>query len=158
MPMNILPRRRANPETASFAASRLAPLTEAELLAMPDTDYMNAAQTAFFHTRLQQLRMELLTNATATSQHLQQNETSADPNDRATAEEERALELRVRDRERKWLGKIDAALRRIETGEYGYCKETGEPIGLRRLLARPTATLCIETQEQHERLQNLVAD
>jgi DnaK suppressor protein len=158
MPMNVLTRRRANPETASFAVSRFTPLTEAELLAMPDADYMNAAQTAFFRTRLQQLRAELLANAAATSQHLQQNETPADPNDRATAEEERALELRVRDRERKWLGKIDAALRRMETGEYGYCKETGEPIGLRRLLARPTATLCIETQEQHERLQNLIAD
>ncbi len=154
--MNVRPRRRGKPEIARVMASEFPPLTEAELLAMPDADYMNAAQTAFFRTRLQQLRKDLLANAAVTSQHLQQNETSADPNDRATAEEERLLELRVRDRERKWLGKIDA--RRIDTGEYGYCEETGEPIGLRRLLARPTATLCIETQEQRERLQNRVAD
>ena len=125
---------------------------------MPDADYMNAAQTAFFRIRLSQLREELLDNAAATSQNLQQNETPADPNDRATVEEEHILELRVRDRERKLLGKINAALRRIDAGDYGYCEETGEPIGLRRLLARPTATLCVEAQERHERLQSLVAE
>ncbi len=156
--MNALPHSATSPNTTGSAEPGFAPLTEAELLAMPEADYMNAVQTAYFRARLLQLREELLANAAATSQHLQQNETPADPNDRATVEEEHILELRVRDRERKLLGKIEATLRRIDAGDYGYCEETGEPIGLRRLLARPTATLCVEAQERRERLQNLVAD
>lgn len=148
----------ASPATANASGPDVAPPTEAELLAIPEADYMNAAQLAFFRARLERLRGELLANAAATSQNLQQNETPADPNDRATVEEEHILELRVRDRERKLLGKIEATLRRINAGDYGYCEETGEPIGLRRLLARPTATFCIEAQERRERLQNLVAD
>ncbi len=156
--MNALPHPATSPATADAGRPGAAPPTEAELLAMPEADYMNAAQTAFFRARLHQLREELLANAAATSQHLQQTETPADPNDRATVEEEHLLELRVRDRERKLLGKIEATLRRIDAGDYGYCEETGEPIGLRRLLARPTATLCVEAQERRERLQNLVAD
>lgn len=158
MPTTTLPPHAASLETIRITESGSAPLTEAEILAMPEADYMNAAQVAFFRARLRQSREELLANAAATSQHLQQNETPADPNDRATVEEEHILELRVRDRERKLLGKIDAALRRIDAGDYGYCEETGEPIGLRRLLARPTATLCIEAQERHERLRSMVAD
>lgn len=156
--MNALPRPVASPATADADEPGFAPPTEAELLAMPEADYMNAAQLAFFRARLERLREELLANAAATSQHLQQNETPADPNDRATVEEEHLLELRVRDRERKLLGKIEATLRRIDASDYGYCEETGEPIGLRRLLARPTATLCVEAQERRERLQSLVAD
>jgi DnaK suppressor protein len=158
MPTKTLPHSAPSPATPHSIELDRSSLTEAELLAMPDADYMNAAQMAFFRIRLSQLREELLDNAAATSQNLRQNETPADPNDRATVEEEHILELRVRDRERKLLGKINAALRRIDAGDYGYCEETGEPIGLRRLLARPTATLCVEAQERHERLQSLVAE
>lgn len=133
------------------------PLTEAALLKMPDKDYMNAEQLAFFRHRLEALRDEMLSNAAETSQHLKENETFADPNDRASAEEEQILEQRVRDRERKLLKKINKALARIESGEFGYCLETGEPIGLPRLLARPTAEYSIEAQERHELLERMRA-
>lgn len=134
------------------------PLTEAALLKMSDADYMNAAQLAFFRARLEALRDEMLSNAADTGEHLKENENFADPNDRATVEEENMLEQRVRDRERKLLKKIDQSLARIEAGEYGYCLETGEPIGVPRLLARPTAELSIEAQEKHERMEKLFAD
>ena len=134
-----------------------APLTEAALLKMPASAYMNGEQLAFFRTRLETLRDEMLGNAADTGAHLKENETFADPNDRATVEEEHMLEQRVRDRERKLLKKIDAALARIESGEYGWCLETGEPIGLPRLLARPTAEYTIEAQERHERLERMHA-
>lgn len=130
-------------------------LTEQELLAMPDTDYMNSAQLGFFRQRLIAMKRELMENAEVTGVHLKATEVAADPVDRATLEEEHALELRVRDRERKLLKKIDATLRRVEDGTYGYCEETGEPIGLKRLLARPTATLSLEAQERRENLQRL---
>src|SRR5512143_3683585 len=133
------------------------PLTEAALLKMPASAYMNAAQLAFFRARLEALRDEMLSNAADTGEHLKENEIVADPNDRATVEEENMLEQRVRDRERKLLKKIDSALRRIEEGEYGFCLETGDPIGIPRLLARPTAELSIEAQEKHERLEKLFA-
>ena len=131
------------------------PLTEAALLKMPDADYMNAAQLAFFRARLEALREEMLANAADTGEHLKENENFADPNDRATVEEENMLEQRVRDRERKLLKKINKALARIESGEFGYCLETGEPIGLPRLLARPTAEYSIEAQECHEKMEKL---
>lgn len=133
------------------------PLTEAALLKMPASAYMNAEQLAFFRTRLEALREEMLANAADTGEHLKENENFADPNDRATVEEENMLEQRVRDRERKLLKKINKALARIETGEFGYCLETGEPIGLPRLLARPTAEYSIEAQERHEKLEKLHA-
>ena len=133
-------------------------ISEAMLLKMSDKDYMNDAQLAFFKHRLQTMKDEMLDSARETGKHLKENEIFADPNDRATVEEENMLEQRVRDRERKLLKKIDSALRRIEDGEYGYCLETGEPIGLARLLARPTADLSIEAQEKHERLEKLYAD
>jgi len=119
-------------------------LTEAEILAMPEDDYMNPAQLEFFRVRLSRMRDELLENAASTGANLRENELVADPADRATVEEEHALELRVRDRERKLLKKIDEALGRISEGEYGWCEETGDPIGIGRLLARPTATLSID--------------
>ncbi len=137
--------------------AKAAPLTEAALLKMPADDYMNAAQLAFFRSRLEALRDEMLSNAADTGEHLKENENFADPNDRATVEEEHMLEQRVRDRERKLLKKINSALRRIDTGEYGWCLETGEPIGLARLLARPTAEYTIEAQERHERMEKLHA-
>lgn len=133
------------------------PLTEAELLKMPAAAYMNAAQLAFFRSRLEALRDEMLSNAANTGAALKENENFADPNDRASMEEEHMLEQRVRDRERKQLKKINSALNRIESGEYGWCEETGDPIGLPRLLARPTAEYSIEAQERHEMMEKLRA-
>ena len=133
-------------------------LTEAEILAMPEDDYMNPAQLAFFRDRLARMRDELLENAASTGANLRENELVADPADRATVEEEHALELRVRDRERKLIKKIEEALERIAEGEYGWCEETGDPIGIGRLLARPTATLSIDAQERRERTQKLYGE
>jgi DnaK suppressor protein len=139
-------------------ASKQKPLTEAELLKMPKSEYMNAAQLRFFKDRLLELQRELRDNAGATTEHLRELSFAPDPADRATLEEEHALELRTRDRERKLLKKIDQSLARIEDGSYGFCEETGEPIGLQRLLARPTATLSIEAQERREMKQKLYGE
>jgi DnaK suppressor protein len=128
-----------------------APLTQVELLNMPEADYMNARQLEFFRNLLEHTREEMLENGQSTIAHLQETAATPDEADRATQEEEHVLEQRIRDRERKQLHKIDSALDRIANGTYGYCEASGEPIGLRRLLARPTATLCIEEQERHER-------
>jgi len=126
-------------------------LTERQLLSMPADSYMNEQQLGFFQTRLEAQRQELISNAAQSVSHLNADSDSvADPADRATREEEYALELRVRDRERKLLKKIGAALERINEGSYGYCLETGEPIGISRLMARPHAELCLEAQERHE--------
>jgi DnaK suppressor protein len=133
-------------------------LTEVELLKAPDKDYMNDAQLAFFRQRLIELRDQLLQNADDTGEHLRENETTTDPSDRATLEEEYTLELRTRDRERKLLKKVEKSIRLIDDGNYGYCEETGEPIGIPRLLARPTATLSLEAQERRERVQKLYGD
>jgi DnaK suppressor protein len=116
-------------------------LTEAEILAAPKKDYMNEAQLQFFTQRLLSLRSQLLANLRGTSEHLRTTETASDPSDRATQEEEQAVELRTRDRERKLLKKLDEALERNTARTYGFCKDTGEPIGVGRLHARPTATL-----------------
>ncbi len=132
--------------------------TESELLRMPVKDYMNDVQMAFFKDRLKQLKQELLNNAGETSEHLRETPSVPDPADRATIEEEHALELRTRDRERKLMKKIEQALARIETGEYGYCDETGDAIGLKRLLARPTANLSIEAQQRRELKQKMYGD
>ena len=134
------------------------PLTEAQVLAAPAKEYMNDDQLAFFRQRLTDLKSELLENVRDTSEHLRETEAASDPSDRATQEEEQAIELRTRDRERKLLKKIDEALQRIDEGTYGFCNETGEPIGVRRLLARPTATLSIEAQERRERMQKMYGD
>jgi DnaK suppressor protein len=133
-------------------------LTEEALLKMPESDYMNAAQLAFFKDRLLKMKQELLENAGVTSEHLRENDMVPDPADRATIEEEHALELRTRDRERKLMKKIDESLAAIEDGSYGWCEETGEPIGLPRLLARPTATLSIEAQQRRELKQKMYGD
>jgi DnaK suppressor protein len=132
--------------------------TEAELLRMPAKDYMNEAQLAFFRQTLQNLREELMANAGETSEHLRETPSVPDPADRATIEEEHALELRTRDRERKLMKKVEQSLARIEAGDYGYCDETGEPIGLKRLLARPTATLSIEAQQRRELKQKMYGE
>jgi len=132
--------------------------TEGELLKMPEGDYMNEQQLAFFKYRLQQMERELLQNADETTEHLRETVIVPDPADRATIEEEHALELRTRDRERKLLKKVQQALGRIDTGEYGYCEETGDPIGIPRLLARPTATLSLEAQQRREIKQKMYGD
>jgi DnaK suppressor protein len=134
-------------------------LSEAELLAMPEREYMNEKQLDFFRARLGALKDDLLSNAGETTEHLREDTSIVpDPADRATIEEEHALELRTRDRERKLLKKISQSLARIENGEYGYCDETGEPIGLGRLLARPTATLSLEAQQRREMKQKMFGD
>lgn len=134
-------------------------LSEDELLAMPDSEYMNEKQLEFFRFRLQALKDDLLSNAGETTEHLREDTSIVpDPADRATIEEEHALELRTRDRERKLLKKISQSLARIEAGDYGFCDETGEPIGLARLLARPTATLSLEAQQRREMKQKMFGD
>jgi DnaK suppressor protein len=134
------------------------PLTEEALLRMPEADYMNEAQLAFFREKLQQMEREILHNAGETTEHLRETVIVPDPADRATIEEEHALELRTRDRERKLLKKIQQAIASIDAGDYGFCEETGEPIGLPRLLARPTATLSLEAQQRRELRQKLYGD
>jgi DnaK suppressor protein len=133
-------------------------LTEEQLLKMADADYMNDEQLAFFRYRLQRMEQELLANAGETTEHLRETVIVPDPADRATIEEEHALELRTRDRERKLLKKVQASLQRIDSGEYGFCEETGDPIGIPRLLARPTATLSLEAQQRRELKQKLFGD
>lgn len=133
-------------------------LTEQELLAMSDKDYMNDKQLEFFRNRLTEMEAELRHNAGQTTENLRESTVVPDPADRATIEEEHAVELRTRDRERKLLKKVQAAIKRIDEGEYGYCEETGEPIGVRRLLARPTATLSLEAQERREIKQKMFGD
>ena len=130
-------------------------LTEAALKKMPVSQYMNEQQLAYFRATLVEMQRALLENAGSTSEHLREHEAEADVADQATIEEENALELRARDRERKLLRKIDEALMRITDGSYGYCEETGEPIGIPRLLARPTATLTIDAQSRREQKQKL---
>ena len=121
--------------------------------------FMNKRQRAYFEKKLLDWKQELLRETQGTVSTLQ-NETRNVPDiaDRASDEADRALELRTRDRQRKLIAKIDSALRRIETGEYGYCDVTGEPINLKRLIARPTATLSLEAQEKHERREKVYRD
>lgn len=126
-------------------------MTEQELLAAPEDDYMSPRQLAFFHQRLVEQQQELMQSAELTLSQLREQPQMADEADRASAEEEYALALRIQDRERQLLRKIQQAILRIERGEdYGWCEETGDPIGLRRLLARPTATLSVDGQERKE--------
>jgi DnaK suppressor protein len=153
----LLNRSASRSEAPVVVNGRRLP-TEEELLRMSDADYMNESQLAFFKHRLQQIERELLANADETTEHLRETVIVPDPADRATIEEEHALELRTRDRERKLLKKVQSALGRIESGEYGFCEETGDPIGIPRLLARPTATLSLEAQQRREMKQRLYGD
>jgi DnaK suppressor protein len=143
-------------EASQMTTKRL--LTEAEILKMSDKDYMNEDQLAFFKNKLEQLQAEILRNAGQTTENLRETVIVPDPADRATIEEEHALELRTRDRERKLLKKVQQSLARIDSGDYGWCEETGEPIGIPRMLARPTATLSLEAQERRELRQKLFGD
>lgn len=133
-------------------------LTAEEILKMPDDDYMNAQQLEFFRRRLTDLEKELRANADQTTVNLRETTVVPDPADRATIEEEHALELRTRDRERKLLKKVQATIKRIDDGDYGYCEETGDPIGVARLMARPTATLSLEAQQRRELKQKMYGD
>lgn len=133
-------------------------LTAEEILKMPEDDYMNAQQLEFFRRRLTVLEKELRANADQTTVNLRETTVVPDPADRATIEEEHALELRTRDRERKLLKKVQAAIKRIDDGDYGYCEETGDPIGVARLMARPTATLSLEAQQRRELKQKMYGD
>ena len=134
-------------------------LTDAEILAMSDDEYMNNVQLAYFRRKLSVLKQEILNSAGATTEHLREDTVVVpDPADRATIEEEHALELRTRDRERKLLKKIEQSIALIDGGDYGYCDETGEPIGVGRLLARPTATLSLEAQQRRELKQKMFGD
>ena len=154
------PPRKIDPKLANVWKTKAGrDLTEDELLSMPDSEYMNDKQLEFFRTRLMQQRNDLLDNAGETTEHLREDTSIVpDPADRATIEEEHALELRTRDRERKLLKKISQSIARIEAGDYGFCDETGEPIGLGRLLARPTATLSLEAQQRREMKQKMFGD
>ena len=137
----------------------LAELTDADLMAMPDAEYMNDVQMAAFRLKLSILKQDILNSAGETTEHLREDTSVVpDPADRATIEEEHALELRTRDRERKLLKKIEQSIGRIDAGDYGYCDETGEPIGVGRLLARPTATLSLEAQQRRELKQKMFGD
>jgi len=128
-------------------------LTEAELLALPAEDYMNAEQQQFFRALLLNQRGELQARIAEEFEGLREGETNSDPVDIGSAEEQRQWQLRLLEREKKLLDKIDRALDRLARGEYGWCRETGEPIGLKRLLLRPTASLCIEAKEREEQLE-----
>jgi RNA polymerase-binding transcription factor len=159
---NDTPRQahKADPKLANAWKTKAGrDLSDEELLAMPDSEYMNEKQLEFFRMKLQALKDDLLSNAGETTEHLREDTSIVpDPADRATIEEEHALELRTRDRERKLLKKISQSLGRIESGEYGFCDETGEPIGLGRLIARPTATLSLEAQQRRELKQKMFGD
>ncbi|MEL0144872.1 MAG: RNA polymerase-binding protein DksA, partial [Alphaproteobacteria bacterium] len=124
-----------------------------------DEEFMNPMMREFFRQRLVEWKNELLRESGQTLINMQSTSSQeADIADRASLESERSLELRTRDRERKLISKIDAALRRIEAGDYGYCEDTGEPISVNRLIARPIATLSIEAQERHERMEKTHRD
>ena len=133
-------------------------MSEVDLIKQSKTDYMSKDQLKYFKHQLKMLAAQLRENAGATTEHLRELAVAPDPADRATLEEEHALELRARDRERKLLKKVESAIVRIDSGDYGYCEETGEPIGIQRLMARPTATLTIEAQERRELKQKMYGE
>lgn len=151
---------KKNPKLANHWKTKpAAELSDDELLSMPDEEYMNAVQLKVFRLKLVALKQGILSSAGETSEHLREDTVVVpDPADRATIEEEHALELRTRDRERKLLKKIEQSIGRIDADDYGYCDETGEPIGVGRLLARPTATLSLEAQQRRELKQKMFGD
>ena len=137
---------------------RGAVLTEEQVRAMPDSEYMNDAQLDFFRAKLVAQKQEVMTREVDAKERLHEREVFADPADRATAEEEHWLDLRLRERESMLLRKVDDALRRIKEREYGYCEKTGEPIGILRLLARPTATVIVDVKGLHEKVETHFRD
>jgi DnaK suppressor protein len=151
---------KKDPKLANnWKSKKVDALIDAEILAMPDDEYMNDTQLAYFRRKLSILKQDILNSAGATTEHLREDTVVVpDPADRATIEEEHALELRTRDRERKLLKKIEQSIHRIDAGDYGFCDETGEAIGVGRLLARPTATLSLEAQQRRELKQKMFGD
>jgi DnaK suppressor protein len=151
---------KKDPKLANnWKSKKVEALTDPEILAMPDGEYMNDMQLAYFRRKLSILKQDILNSAGATTEHLREDTVVVpDPADRATIEEEHALELRTRDRERKLLKKIEQSIQRIDAGDYGFCDETGEAIGVGRLLARPTATLSLEAQQRRELKQKMFGD
>lgn len=151
---------KQNPKLANNWKNKTAEeMSDEELLAMPESEYMNIKQMMYFRLKLIELKKGILESAGATTEHLRdESAVVPDPTDRATIEEEHALELRTRDRERKLLKKIEQSIVRIDAGDYGYCDETGEAIGVGRLLARPTATLSLEAQQRRELKQKMFGD
>jgi DnaK suppressor protein len=135
------------------------PALDPEYRPSPDEDFMNPRQLAYFRGKLREWKDSILRESQETLTQLQ-NDSLREPDltDRASSETDWSVELRTRDRQRKLIAKIDAALRRIEEGEYGYCEVTGEPISLARLEARPTATMTVEAQERHERNEKVSRD
>ena len=163
MPLIVPPLPSATKKDAKLAnnwkTKPVEQMSDAELIAMPDSEYMNDKQMAVFRLKLSVLKQDILNSAGETTEHLREDTVVVpDPADRATIEEEHALELRTRDRERKLLKKIEQSINRIDAGDYGYCDETGEPIGVGRLLARPTATLSLEAQQRRELKQKMFGD
>jgi len=159
IPVFTAPAKKDAKLANNWKTKKVDQLVDAEILAMSDDDYMNAMQLAFFRRKLVLLKDDMLANAGQTTENLREDTVVVpDPADRATIEEEHALELRTRDRERKLLKKIEQSITRIDSGEYGYCDETGEPIGVGRLLARPTATLSLEAQQRRELKQKMFGD
>ena len=151
---------KKDPKLANnWKSKKVDELSDAEILAMPDAEYMNDMQMAYFRLKLSLLKQDILASAGLTTEHLREDTVVVpDPADRATIEEEHALELRTRDRERKLLKKIEQSIQRIDAGDYGFCDETGEAIGVGRLLARPTATLSLEAQQRRELKQKMFGD
>jgi DnaK suppressor protein len=151
---------KKDPKLANnWKSKKLEELSDAEIIAMSDADYMNDVQMAYFRRKLVLLKQDILNSAGQTTEHLREDTVVVpDPADRATIEEEHALELRTRDRERKLLKKIEQSIIRIDAGDYGFCDETGEAIGVGRLLARPTATLSLEAQQRRELKQKMFGD
>ena len=135
------------------------PLLPPDYRPSENEEFTNPLMREYFRQKLLGWRADLLKDSTETLQHLQEETVpEADVTDRASTETDRFTELRTRDRERKLIGKIDQALRRLDDGSYGYCEDTGEPIGIKRLDARPIATLTIEAQERHERMERMQRD
>ncbi len=151
---------KKDPKLANnWKTTRAEDLTDDEVKAMPDSEYMNDKQLAFFRYKLSVLKQDIHNSAGETTEHLREDTVVVpDPADRATIEEEHALELRTRDRERKLLKKIEQSIARIDSGDYGYCDETGEAIGVGRLIARPTANLSLEAQQRRELKQKMFGD
>ena len=151
---------KKDPKLANNWKTKSGPeLSDDEVKSMPDAEYMNEKQLAFFRHKLAVLKQEIHNSAGATTEHLREDTVVVpDPADRATIEEEHALELRTRDRERKLLKKIEQSIGRIDSGDYGYCDETGEAIGVGRLIARPTANLSLEAQQRRELKQKMFGD
>src|SRR5262249_15520592 len=153
-------QREGDWPTVSVSGLRCMPGTKERIYRPTDKEpFMNDRQREYFRERLLSWREDILREAKETLQHLQdENQNHPDLADRASSETDRAIELRARDRQRKLIAKIEAALSRIDEGTYGYCEETGEPISLRRLEARPIATLSVEAQERHERRERVYRD